>query len=242
MKIAVDTHTHSIASGHAYSTIDELARAARKRRLRGFVLSEHGPALQGFPHVYFFGNLNVLPKTLHNVRLFRGVELNIMDSAGSVDLGPKYLRNLDFVMAGLHEACFPPLNTKDNTDALIAALANPLVDGLSHPGNAQYPADFEEVVKAAVRCGKTLEINNSSFTVRRGSEGNCREIARLARKYGALLTCGSDAHYHGDVGNFDNALAVIEEEGVHFEQVVNSRFQQFVDFSAARKTARLAVA
>jgi putative hydrolase len=242
MKIAVDTHTHSIASGHAYSTIDELARAARKRRLAGFVLSEHGPALQGFPHVYFFGNLHVLPKLLHKVRVFRGVELNIMDTSGSVDLGPKYLRHLDFVMAGLHEACFPPLGTKENTAALIAALANPLVDGISHPGNAQYPVDFEEIVKAAVRCGKTLEINNSSFNVRRGSEGNCREIVRLARRYGALLTVGSDAHYHGDVGKFDRALALIHEEKIHFEQVVNSRFPQFVDFSTARKSARLAVA
>jgi putative hydrolase len=241
MKIAVDTHTHSIASVHAYSTIDELARTARKRRLAGFVLSEHGPALQGLPHIYFFGNLKVLPELIHKVRVFRGVELNIMDAAGSVDLGPKYLRHLDFVMAGLHEACFPPGGTKENTAALIAALANPLVDGISHPGNAQYPVDFEEVVKAAVRRGKTLEINNSSFNVRRGSEANCREIVRLARRYGALLTVGSDAHYHGDVGTFDRALALIHEEKIHFEQVVNSRFQQFVDFSAARKSARLAV-
>ena len=31
MKIIADTHTHTVASGHAYSTITENARAARER-------------------------------------------------------------------------------------------------------------------------------------------------------------------------------------------------------------------
>ncbi|MDR2481946.1 MAG: phosphatase [Spirochaetaceae bacterium] len=241
MKIVIDTHTHSIASGHAYSTIDEIARSAKKKRLKGFVITEHGPALQGFPHVYYFGNLRILPKTLYNVRVFSGVELNIMDMHGGVDLSSKYLRNLDFVMAGFHEACFPPQNVKENTSAMIAAIANPLVDGISHPGNPVYPVDIEEVVKAAVHYGKALEINNSSFVVRRGSEENCRNVARFAREYGAMLSCGSDAHYCDDVGNFARALGVITEIGVHHEQIVNSSFEQFMEFSEKRKMERLSV-
>ncbi|MDR2468598.1 MAG: PHP domain-containing protein [Spirochaetaceae bacterium] len=242
MRISVDTHTHSIASGHAYSTLDELAAAARKRRLKGFVLTEHGPALQGFPHEYYFGNLHILPKMIHKVRVFRGVELNIMDRRGGVDLSQKHLRNLDFVMAGFHEACYPPQNSEENTQALIAVLANPFVDGISHPGNPAYPVDIEAIVKSAVRYGKTLEINNSSFKVRRGCEENCRSIAHYARLYGALLTCGSDAHYAGDIGNFERACKVIIDEGIHPEQVVNSTFNQFLQFCARRKAERLAVA
>ncbi|MDR2510066.1 MAG: phosphatase [Spirochaetaceae bacterium] len=241
MKIAVDTHTHSIASGHAYSTITELSAAARKRRLKGFVLTEHGPALQGFPHVYYFGNLRVLPKFMNKVRLFRGVELNILDCSGSIDLENKYLRPLDFVMAGLHEACFPPQSIQENTDAIIAALANPFVDGISHPGNPVYPVDIEEIVKAAVRYGKTLEVNNSSFKVRRGSDINCRVVARLAKLYGALLSCGSDAHHAADIGNFSDALEVITGESVPCEQIVNSRYEQFLGFSEKRKKERLAI-
>ena len=241
MKIVVDTHTHSIASGHAYSTIDEMARSARKRRLKGFVLTEHGPALQGFPHVYYFGNLRVIPKVLYKVRVFRGVELNIMDSSGSVDLSPKYLRHLDFIMAGFNEACFPPQGIRENTEAMIAAIANPFVDGISHPGNPEYPVDLEEIIKAAVMYGKTLEINNSSFKVRQGSDVNCRVVAQLARLYGALLTCGSDAHYCGDVGNFTAALEVITEESVHHEQVVNSSLEQWTRFCERRKSQRLAI-
>lgn len=241
MRIAIDTHTHSVASGHAYSTIDELAAAARKRRLKGFVLTEHGPALQGFPHVYYFGNMRVIPKIIHKVRVFRGVELNIMDEAGAVDLNPGYLRNLDFVMAGFHEACFPPQGKRDNTEALIAAIANPFVDGISHPGNPAYPVDIEEVVKAAARYGKTLEINNGSFRVREGSEPNCRAVARYAKLYGTRLSCGSDAHYCGDIGVFDKAVEVLEDEKIHPDQVVNASYENFVDFCTKRKGERLAM-
>ncbi|MEW6230266.1 MAG: phosphatase, partial [Bacillota bacterium] len=33
MKLVADLHTHSIASGHAYSTIEEMARGAREAGL-----------------------------------------------------------------------------------------------------------------------------------------------------------------------------------------------------------------
>ena len=241
MKICVDTHTHSIASGHAYSTIDELARSARKKRLKGFVLTEHGPAMQGFPHEYYFANIHILPQYLYNVRLFRGVELNIIDGQGGIDLRDKYIRTLDFVMAGLHEACLPPQSQAEDTKALIAAIANPLVDAISHPGNPAYPVDIEEVVKAAVYYEKALEINNGSFKVRKGSEPNCRAVARFARLCGALLCCGSDAHYSADVGDFKIASALLKEEQVHEEQIINSDYKRFVNFCEKRQIERRAV-
>ncbi|MDR3356097.1 MAG: phosphatase [Spirochaetaceae bacterium] len=241
MKLEIDTHTHSIASLHAYSTIDELAKGAAERGLAGFVLTEHGPALHGgLPHPYYFGNMAVLPDRISGVRLFRGVELNVIDDAGGLDLTLKYLRALDFVMAGLHEACFPPDSKEVNTRAMIAAIENPYVDCISHPGNPAYPADYEEIVKAAVRCGKALEINNSSFKVRRGSEENCRTIACLAKRYGCLVSCGSDAHYRADVGRFDEALAVIVEAGIDGERIVNLTLDSFAEFSKRRRAERKA--
>ncbi|MDR2796438.1 MAG: phosphatase [Spirochaetaceae bacterium] len=239
MKIEIDTHTHSVASLHAYSTIDELVNGAKKHELKGFVLTEHGPALQnGLPHPYYFSNLRVLPPEIRGIKLFRGVELNIMDETGGLDLPLEYLKFLDFVMAGLHEACFRP-NSKDaNTRALLAALENPYVDCISHPGNPVYPVDYEEVVKAAARCGKALEINNSSFTVRKGSDENCKTIARLAKHYGCLTSCGSDAHYWADVGRFDTALAVILDAGINEKLLINSTLDNFTEFRKRRKAER----
>ena len=239
MKIEIDTHTHSIASLHAYSTIGELVNGAEKRGLKGIVLTEHGPALHGgLPHPYYFGNLNVLPAEIRGIKLFRGVELNIMDEDGGLDLPVKYLKVLDFVMAGLHEACFAPASRGKNTRAMLAAIENPFVDCISHPGNPVYPVDYEEVVKAAARLGKALEINNSSFKVRKGSDENCRTIARLSKQYGCLTSCGSDAHYQDDVGRFDAAEAVIAEAGICGELLINSTLERFTGFYKRRRAER----
>jgi putative hydrolase len=238
MKIEIDTHTHSIASVHAYSTIDELARGARRRGLKGFVVTEHGPKLQGAPHRYYFGNLKVLPEKMCGVYVFHGAELNIMDTAGRVDLDKAFIKRLHFVMAGFHEQCFESQSVETNTRALIAAIENPLIDGISHPGNPAFPLDFEAVVKAAVRAGKTLEINDSSFRVRAGSAITCRELAALCKKHGALVTCGSDAHIATDVGRVKTALSVIREAGIGKENIVNRTLASFRDFCAKRKAAK----
>jgi putative hydrolase len=238
MKIKIDTHTHSIASLHAYSTIDELAKSAKKARLSGFVLSEHGPSLQGYPHPYYFSNLRVLPSKIHGVRLFRGVELNILDTAGNIDLSPRELHAMHFVMAGLHEACFAPQSKDKNTEAIIAAIKNPYVDAISHPANPAFPADYGAIVEAAVSWGKALEINNSSFTVRAGSIETCPILAKICAEKNAFVCCGSDAHYHADVGNFRMALAVIKGVGIKPEQVVNRTLSSFFDFIEDRHGCR----
>ena len=40
MKIEADLHTHSVASGHAYSTVSELALAAAERGLKMIAITE----------------------------------------------------------------------------------------------------------------------------------------------------------------------------------------------------------
>jgi putative hydrolase len=194
--------------------------------------------MPGGPSPYHFSNLRIIPKTLFGVLFFTGVETNIINEEGGLDLEPKYCKRLDFVMAGFHEICFGSQGRTGNTKALIAALANPLVDAVSHPGNLLFPIDIEEVVKAAAKYGKALEINNSSFRIRPGCEENCRMVAQLSKQYGSLLSCGSDAHYWGDVGNFTAAKALLEETGVPPELVINSSLERFRDFVKRRRAAR----
>lgn len=43
----VDIHIHSIASGHAFSTVEEIVSAAAERSLEGIAITDHGPALPG---------------------------------------------------------------------------------------------------------------------------------------------------------------------------------------------------
>jgi putative hydrolase len=240
MRIAIDTHTHTVASGHAYSTVYELALGARRRRLRGFVLTDHGPALPGGTHPYHFGNMRILPERIRGVRFYRGVEANVMDASGKLDLADEYLLNLDFVYAGLHELCFDPSGEAENTRALVAALRNPFVDAVSHPGNPAYPVDIAAVVAAAKENGKAIEINNGSFRVRRGSDDNCARFAELCAESGALVVCGSDAHYWEDVGRVDIALDLIERSGIGKRQLINATTASFEAFLARRAAEKAA--
>ena len=54
MKILVDTHTHTIASDHAYSTVLENAAAAARAGLEALAVTDHTPPLTDAPrHVAF---------------------------------------------------------------------------------------------------------------------------------------------------------------------------------------------
>ena len=51
MKILVDTHTHTIASDHAYSTVLENAAAAARAGLEGLAITDHTPPLSDAPNI-----------------------------------------------------------------------------------------------------------------------------------------------------------------------------------------------
>ena len=42
-KYCLDTHTHSLVSGHAFSTIAEMSAAAARKGLELLAITEHGP-------------------------------------------------------------------------------------------------------------------------------------------------------------------------------------------------------
>lgn len=231
LKLEVDTHCHTVASGHAYSTVIENAKAAAAKGLKMIAITDHGPSMPGGPHPYHFGNLKVLPREIEGVFILRGVEANILDYDGTLDLPENYLRNLDIVLAGFHTYCYPGGTVEENTRAAINAMKNPHVDVLVHPGNPEFPIDIDKVVEAAIEFGVHIEINNSSFTVsRRGSEENCLLIAKKAAKLGAKIVVGSDAHICFDVGNFEKALKVIEEAGLPEENILNTSVEKVISY------------
>lgn len=237
MKIIADLHTHTLASGHAYSTVNELAIAAAQAGLQALALTDHGPALPGGPHRYHFCAMRFIPRTIAGVRIFRGVEANILDENGTLDLDQPVLEELDFVMAGLHEHCgFNDDNDSSsdiglNTKALLAVMDNPRVKCISHPGNPLFPLDYEKVVKRALETGTALEINNSSLSLsRKGSCDNCSKIASLCAEFGAPIMIGSDAHISQGVGVFEDALKIVAEAGIAEKQVINASMERLLKF------------
>ena len=95
MKALLDVHTHTVASGHAYSTIQEMAHEAANRGLQILGITEHAPGIPGTCDPIYFRNLHVVPRQMYGIRLLLGSELNILDTKGTLDLSEYYYQKLD---------------------------------------------------------------------------------------------------------------------------------------------------
>lgn len=84
MKIELDVHTHTIASGHAFSSLQEMARAAADRGLKLLGITEHTPGIPGSCHLIYFRNLHVVPRQMYGIELLLGAEINILDTQGMI--------------------------------------------------------------------------------------------------------------------------------------------------------------
>jgi putative hydrolase len=229
--LTADLHVHTLASGHAFSTVNEIASEARAKGLELIGLTDHGPALPGAPQHFFFACLGFIPEFLHGVRILRGIEANIIGKGG-VDLPDAVLKQLDFALAGFHDYCgYAGTGIEENTQALITVMRNPLIRGISHPGNPKFPIDYIAVLKEAAQTGTAIEINNASFIgSRRGSEETCREIAALCVRYEVPVMINSDAHIAQTAGEVDTALRTAREAGVAWEQIVNRNMESALRF------------
>ena len=56
-KYLADLHTHTIASGHAYNTINEMVEAARSRGVKLYGITEHAVTMPGTCTNFYFSNL-----------------------------------------------------------------------------------------------------------------------------------------------------------------------------------------
>lgn len=231
MKYEVDSHCHSIGSGHAYSTVWELAKAAKKKKLKMIAITDHGPSLPGASHIYFIANQKVYPKKIAGVEILKGVEANISSFDGELDVPDKRLEELDIVLAGYHSPSLEPTNAADHTAGMIKIMDNRYVDVIVHPGNPEFPIEIDKVLKKAKETETLIEINNSSLWMsRKGSLKNCIHIAKLCKKYGVHVVVGSDAHIYSDVGEFGKAVKIFNDIDMPRELISNRSVDVFKEY------------
>ncbi|MCY6371265.1 phosphatase [Clostridium ganghwense] len=231
MKYVLDVHTHTIASGHAYTTLLENAKQAADIGLKVLGTTEHGPKMPAAPHIWYFGNYKVLPREIYGVTMLHGCEANILDHKGNIDIPEEILKNLDIVIASLHEPCIEPGTIEENTEAFLNAMDNPYVDIIGHSGNPNFPIYEEEIVKKAKEKDILIELNNSSFkTSRIGSAPICTKIAELCKKHGAKVILGTDSHVCFTIGKFDKLEEVLEKIQMPEQLIINSDHKKFIRY------------
>ena len=230
----IDSHTHSIASGHAYHTMEEMIAAAKEKNLSVLALTEHAPAMPGSCKEIYFRNLKILPRKSDDMWVLYGTELNILDAEGTLDLPDQILQNLDVAIASIHTPTYKAEPTiENNTNAVIRAMANQHVNILGHPDDGRYPLDYGQVVRAAKAYHVMIEINNASFsetTYRTNTRENVREILKVCKQYQAPVIISSDAHADFLVGDHAQAWEMIAECGFPEELVANTNLDLYFSF------------
>lgn len=248
--VKVDPHTHTIASGHGFSTIEENARHAAERGLEAIGMADHySPHFtpmrdDKYPQFGPMLNMAALPKVIHGVRILASAEIDIVDTDGhlftwDVELpyGPHKGRSVldgllstrEFAIAGVHDFRNARSTSKaDGTRMYCNVLRTPGVHAISHPGRAGVPFDVKEVVQVAKETGVMLEINDHSFDFGPEVHAFCREIATTCAELEAPVIVSSDAHSAFFVGVFDKALSMLAEIGFPQSLIANESLEKLM--------------
>lgn len=196
-----DLHYHSNWDGGSDS-IEEMAKAAQEMGYGYIGVSDHTKYLKierGLDEKRLIkrnkeiNKINAKYKTKNiKFRILKGVEANIL-SDGSIDIKGEVLKQMDFVIAGIHSS-FKMEKTK-MTQRMIEAMKNPNVDIIAHPTGRilkrrdEYQIDFEKILHVAKETKTILEINSYPERL----DLNDANIRR-AKELGIKMVINTDAH------------------------------------------------
>ena len=236
--IEVDTHTHTVLSGHAWSTLGENCKAAEELGMKAVCLTEHGPALIGGAPDFTPHSQRMIPEFVHGIRVYKGLEINIMNTKGDLDIPDDYIKLLEFGIASFHHIGGIGItigNETENTEAYLKVLEHPWIDTLGHADSIKVPCDLEAVVLAAKKRGKLIELNNNRIASGIYDSSRMKDYANLCKKHDQRVCIGTDAHFFTMVGRAEKMLSLLEEIDFPPELIVNLTMERFADYMKERE-------
>ena len=224
-EIKGDLHVHSNWSDGT-SSIEEVAKAAQKRGYQYIAICDHSKSLKiahGLDETRLMKQMEEIDRInelLKGFQILKGTEVDIL-SDGRLDLSEKALEKLDFVVASVHSGF--KQDKERMTKRIIKALENPYVHVLGHPTGrllgARYPYEVEmgEVMEAAKKYGKALEVN--AYSERLDLDDiHCRK----AKEMGVKVGIGTDTHHLDQMWMMSLGVAVARRGWLETKDVLNS--------------------
>lgn len=241
-KILYDIHTHTTYS-HGKGSIADNAAAAAACGLKLLGIADHGPG-----HISYGMDINKLPQMRKDIEdakalypgldIQLGVEANIVNFSGKIDVSREDAELFDYIIAGYHYAYFGEkpahglavcvsgwlsdhgLPTSagrraQNTELIISALWENNIKVLTHPGD-KMPVNIEAIARTCEERGTILEINDHHTHL-------TTEEIKAVQKFNVEFILSSDAHVPANVGRVEGALARAEEAGLDLSRIVNLR-------------------
>lgn len=235
-----DYHTHTIYT-HGNGTVEENIQVAIKRGLKQIAITEHSFS-QGFygisPKEY--NELRVEIELLRKkykgqIEILCGLESNLIDLDGSIDLHKERRGIVDILIVGYH-ANFVPRSLKSfftfwvpnvlgfggkskkqiekNTEAYISALRNYDIDIISHLNSHRCYVDPVRVCEVAKEVGTYIELNGKVINF-------SDEQFKAMIATGVKFIINSDAHNPHNVGKNNWGMNLVDKYNIPPDQIAN---------------------
>lgn len=151
------------------------------------------------------------------IKVLKGAEVDILPD-GSLDYPDSILRELDFVIAAVHQGF-----TRDNTERILKALQNRYVTALAHPtgrligSRDPYPVDLRCILEECAKLGVIVEINSHYQRLDLNDQG-----ARLAKDLGTKIMLGTDHHHPGGMQMMRYGIGTARRAWLGPDDIVNT--------------------
>jgi DNA polymerase (family 10) len=216
-----DLHVHTRASdGHL--SLGEVVALAREMGYAYIAICDHSQAAK-YAHGLAADRLaaemeeiEAFNRTLSGFRVLKGSEVDIL-ADGTLDFPDELLARLDFVVAAVHSGF-----KKDVTRRMLKALENPYVQTIAHPtgrlisGREGYDVDIDQVISAAAKRSKALELN-AYYDRLDLDELNLKK----AKERGVRITIGTDTHYADGLAMMRFGLGIARRAWLGKDDILN---------------------
>ncbi len=219
-----DLHTHTVDTD-GRNTLEQMVEAASASGLEYMAITNHSKGLKvarGLTDEGFrsFNRKIDSMNEKGSIRIFKGVELEILKD-GSLDLDDSTLKEMDFVLAALHQGLVADADM--NTARLLKAIESGKIHGLAHPtgrligSREAYRLNFDRIFEACRDNHVFIEINGHPER-----SDLPFDLVKKAKEYGIHFTLGSDSHSTMDLRNLHFATAIARRGWLDKESVVNT--------------------
>lgn len=221
-----DLHAHTKATDGRFSA-EEMAEAAKKLGYEYLAITDHSKRVtmaRGLDEARLakaIRDIDKLNAKLKGITLLKSIECDIL-ADGSLDLPDGILGDLDLVVCSVHYNF--NLSKEKQTERVIRALDNPLVNIFGHPSGRlinerqAYEIDLEKVMKAAVERGCFLELNAHPDRLDL-DDVHCQ----MAKGMGLKIAISTDAHSLDDLSLMRFGIGQARRGWIEPADVVNTR-------------------
>ena len=235
-----DLHMHTHASD-GKASLEEMIAAAQDRGLDYIAITDHSKRVSMANGLDVerlrkqWQEIDRLRSEVEGIEILKGIECDILEKGG-MDLPDDVLAEADWVIASVHYG--QTQSRQQITERILGALENPYVDILAHPTGRlinkrePYEVDMQQVMSAASKHGKFLELNANPMRL------DLHDVhCAAAKRLGIPIVISSDAHHVDGLDVMRYGVMQARRGGLSSADVANTLpFGKFKKFLSDRKS------